>query len=201
MIGRRKHPGEAERYVFVPLRRGEGIRWVPVPGQGHRESLWEAAEVCAGDHAARMAEIARKARVIRAIVEHPELEFSFESVDADMLRDEIRDLEALIRVENENADRLLDPPDSEHVIYDSGMRLCAAEGGVLEPREPEDSLSELADDEPWQSADELFAHLLEAILRATEELAGETVSRAGIADAIVRLRDVHGDDDGTGGIA
>lgn len=210
MIGRRKHPREGASPVFVPLRRAEGNRWVPVLDRGFRETLWEAAQICAHDHAARMAEIAQRARVVRAISEHPELEFFFESVDADMLRDEIRTLEEMIRVANENAAHLLAPPDRECVIYEGGVRMRGSEGGFIELWPRRDNAADVLDGtfgvpavalrgELPESPDELFGHLLEGILHAVEQLTGETVGPAGIADAIARLRDVHsGGDDGDG---
>lgn len=191
MIGRRKHRRDGSRILFVPLRR-DGERVPVLLAEEPCESLWEAAEICARDHAAHMAEVARGMRVVRAICEHPELEFFFESMDADTLRDEVRALEEKVRIASQNAARLLAPPDAESLIYDGEVRLVASEDGLMEPLYlPDEAAGEIQGEEPAQSADELFAQLLEASLRAVVELKGaSTISLC--------LRDCRTDDMGCG---
>jgi hypothetical protein len=195
MIGRRKHPRDEHILVYMALRRGEHQnRWVPLEGRGFREDLMDAALVCADDAADRMLDIAHRARRLRALSEHPEIAFAGESVDADMLRAEIRELEALIRAESENMDRLLEPPDRDSVILDGHVRLRGGAGGVLEPMpdEPEPAASGLARAaEAGQSADERFGMLLDAMVSVAEQSLGEALSQETIDDAIARLRDLN----------
>lgn len=225
MIGRRRHPRKRSRHVFIPLRRNEHHTWVSLLGRGFREKAFQAAELCADDLARRYREFARHSRILRALCEHPEFEFIFAGIDSDTVREQAQRLDELIQAENENVAHLLDPPGQEHRIRIGGVRMRVTAEGLLEPRdgargEESEALDgsealdesealddseardeELGEKEPalWSSADELFAHLLDAALTTVEEEAGETISPQGVEDTIARLRALHSphNDNGT----
>ena len=136
MIARREHPEQPGKYVYVPLRKMETGFWVPLGGERvFFYQAFDAGIMCATDLRRRYVDVAKQARILRALCEHPQFAFTGEGVDADMVRERARDLSRLISAELENVARLLSEPRDEDDIVIGGMGYeVDEEEELIEPR-------------------------------------------------------------------
>lgn len=136
MIARREHPEEPGKYVYVPLRMMEAGIWVPIGGERvfFLQAL-DAGMTCAEDLRRRYVEIAKQARVLRALCEHPQFAFTGDGVDSDMVRERAQELSRRVFFELDNVSRLLSEPIEDDDIVIGGVTFDVdEEEELIEPR-------------------------------------------------------------------
>lgn len=136
MIARREHPEQSGKYVYVPLRMAEDGTWEPLVGQeGFFHHAMDAGKWCAEQLRRRFVEIAKEARLLRALCEHPQFDFDADGIDSEMVRERARALSRLVVGEVDNVARLLSEPRADDDIVIGGVAFDVdEEEEVIEPR-------------------------------------------------------------------
>lgn len=136
MIARREHPEQPGIYVYVPLRMADDGTWEPLAGaEGFFHQAIDAAKMCTDAFRRKFVEIAKQARLLRALCEHPRFEFEFDGIDSEMVQESAKTLSRLIFEEVDNVARLLSEPGEEDDIVIGGATYDVdEEEEVIEPR-------------------------------------------------------------------
>jgi hypothetical protein len=135
MIARREHPEQSGKYVYVSLRMAEDGTWEPLAREGGAFlHAIDAGKWCAEELRRTFVEIAREARLLRALCEHPRFEFDFDGIDSEMVRDRAKALSRLVAGEIDNVARLLSEPREDDDIVIGGVAYeVDEEEEVIEP--------------------------------------------------------------------
>lgn len=136
MIARREHSERVDTYVYVPLRMGEDGTWASlVRAGGFFYHAIDAGKVCADDLQRRYAAIARQARLVRALCEHPAFAFASDGIDADMVREHARALSRMVAAEVDTVARLVSEPRAgDHIVIGGVTCDVNEEETTIEPR-------------------------------------------------------------------
>ena len=136
MIGRIYDPNQGLtegdlRPLYVPLYAIGAVFHPVEPPLGAYADPLDAARVCARNLRTAFADIAGGMRMLRALCEHNDVEFSGEVVDADLLRLTAAELDSAIRAQSATIEHLLERPGRDALIRIMGARMRLDEHGVL----------------------------------------------------------------------
>ncbi|WP_428265102.1 hypothetical protein [Haliangium sp.] len=119
----------------MPLRQEADGIWVALVAHEDLRDEIDAASVCVRDFQLRYAAIEQEARLMRALCEHPDFEFTGDGVDSAMVRERAQAVSRLLSAESTNVRRLLGA-----VAEDDAVRIDAMDyrldddGEFIEPR-------------------------------------------------------------------